>query len=70
MKLGTSSFGMKNSTLSKKGENDTHLMQSSLRGILFAPPDEVSRRQTTDSLGQSRMSMLSGSTSNYVSSNY
>jgi len=44
IKLGTSSFAMKNSTFSKKEEQDTHLMQSSLRGIIFAPPEDNHRR--------------------------
>lgn len=40
IKLGTSSFGLKNSTLTKNDEQESNLMQSSLRGIIFAPPGE------------------------------
>ena len=63
LKLGTSSFGAKNSTVQKRDEeNTTHFMQSSIRGIIF---NDESRRETGyggDKNYQSKLSQASGLT--------
>ncbi|CDW90122.1 UNKNOWN [Stylonychia lemnae] len=74
-KMGTSSFGIKNSTVQKRDDDQTQFMQNSIRGILF---NDDSRRETLNNVNAfssannddkqgSRLSINAGSSKNALS---